>query len=419
MSKKYNASFRNVEFCIDSYDEPVGRRTILFEYPKKDIPFTEDMGRRAYTYSLQCHVVGDDYRDQIDKIKDACNKEGPGILSYDVFGDLEVMCPECVITGTNTEKKYIKFTLSFQERGKKEFPKEETDAILSMMQKAIAVRSQAGSLLEKAFSITGQVESVIDKAVDLVDTAADAIDAIKPTGLMRIAKKIAAFSAAVSELKAKARELAATPSRLRAQFEASFNLLGESFGLNPKENNTREQNKMQNNIAEANRYNSEDRKTYDNLLTYGDDLTDIEELTPAREQESLNQKTMKVYMKSMAVSYLAEKAVESGFSTSNDANNAREKLVDDIDAILEITEDDETFQALQELQKQAQIGIPDPNKQLPSIKKIVLPETTPSIVLAYRLYGNNDLEGDILLRNMIQNPAYIVGGNEIEVISGG
>ncbi len=43
--------------------------------------------------------------------------------------------------------------------------------------------------------------------------------------------------------------------------------------------------------------------------------------------------------------------------------------------------------------------------------------TLPSLVLAHNLYGDLSREADLLARNRIQNPAFVTGGVELEILS--
>ena len=55
------ASFRGVPFEVTSSDFKVGRRTQTFEYPQRDTPFTEDLGRSKRTITLTAYVIGAAY----------------------------------------------------------------------------------------------------------------------------------------------------------------------------------------------------------------------------------------------------------------------------------------------------------------------------------------------------------------------
>jgi hypothetical protein len=51
------AMFDGVPFFCDSGVRESGRRAVVHEYPKRDVPYAEDMGRRATQYSVRGYVV--------------------------------------------------------------------------------------------------------------------------------------------------------------------------------------------------------------------------------------------------------------------------------------------------------------------------------------------------------------------------
>jgi hypothetical protein len=51
------AMFAGVPFFCDTGVRETGRRAVIHEYPKRDIPYAEDMGRRAIQYSVRGYVI--------------------------------------------------------------------------------------------------------------------------------------------------------------------------------------------------------------------------------------------------------------------------------------------------------------------------------------------------------------------------
>ena len=51
------ASFRNAPFFCESNSRDNGRRIIVHEFPKKDLPYAEDMGRKAKTFSIRAFCI--------------------------------------------------------------------------------------------------------------------------------------------------------------------------------------------------------------------------------------------------------------------------------------------------------------------------------------------------------------------------
>lgn len=51
------ASFKSAPFYVDQQGRSSGRRTVLHQYPKRDIPYAEDMGREAMRYQITAYLI--------------------------------------------------------------------------------------------------------------------------------------------------------------------------------------------------------------------------------------------------------------------------------------------------------------------------------------------------------------------------
>src|SRR5215469_10700811 len=86
------AKFKGVAFYVEQQGRSSGRRTVVFEYPKRDIPYAEDMGRHAIRYQMTGYLIQaptkdiqygpmwSDYSYQRDLLESALLSPGPGVL---------------------------------------------------------------------------------------------------------------------------------------------------------------------------------------------------------------------------------------------------------------------------------------------------------------------------------------------------
>jgi hypothetical protein len=51
------ASFNGAYFHVETATLDTGRRVVTHEFPKKDLPYSEDMGRRAYEFSVRGYCI--------------------------------------------------------------------------------------------------------------------------------------------------------------------------------------------------------------------------------------------------------------------------------------------------------------------------------------------------------------------------
>lgn len=115
------ASFRGVPFEVTSSNLSIGRRTQTFEYPQRDDPFTEDMGRSKRTIRITAFVVGYDYIARMKRLIAACEKPGSGRLIHPWLGSMEVTPTD--LSAPVFESNRVAFvSLTFVESGKLQYP---------------------------------------------------------------------------------------------------------------------------------------------------------------------------------------------------------------------------------------------------------------------------------------------------------
>ena len=88
------ALFRDEIFFVESSSANGGRRVAVHEYPKRNVPYAEDMGRSARTWEVQGYLIGPFYHELKDKLIDALEKDGPGRLRLPMqyqLSDVQVM----------------------------------------------------------------------------------------------------------------------------------------------------------------------------------------------------------------------------------------------------------------------------------------------------------------------------------------
>ncbi|WP_342992388.1 DNA circularization protein [Escherichia coli] len=121
--KLLEASFRGVPFKVEEESAGTGRRVETHEYPNRDKPYTEDLGKVTFRPSITAYVVGDDCFDQRDRLIDALNKPGPGTLVHPTYGELKVCVDgEVRVSTSKSEGRIVRFDLKFVEAGELSYP---------------------------------------------------------------------------------------------------------------------------------------------------------------------------------------------------------------------------------------------------------------------------------------------------------
>lgn len=111
------ASFRGVEFKVETAAKIGGRRGVNHQFPKRDTPSDEDLGRLSGRWSVSGYVIGADYDDQAHRLEDALNAEGPGLLIHPQMGEMSVRCETYSRLERKTEGGQAVFEMTFVEAG--------------------------------------------------------------------------------------------------------------------------------------------------------------------------------------------------------------------------------------------------------------------------------------------------------------
>src|SRR3989338_8034654 len=122
------ASFRGIPFFVDASSSDFGRRNILHEYPLRDTPYSEDLGRKARQFMVEAYVLGDDYLGKRDALIAVCERPGQGQLIYPYYGQKLVAVIACRVEERVLEGRLARFSMTFAEAGERIFPASRKDA---------------------------------------------------------------------------------------------------------------------------------------------------------------------------------------------------------------------------------------------------------------------------------------------------
>ena len=121
------ARFRTAEFHVESASMENGRRIVMHEFPKKELPYAEDMGRRAKEFTVRGYCIvypfdsdelfQRDYRKPRDKLMEALETEGRGVLQLPTLKPMVVVCEQYRITEEQKSGGYCAFDMKFNEFG--------------------------------------------------------------------------------------------------------------------------------------------------------------------------------------------------------------------------------------------------------------------------------------------------------------
>jgi len=162
--RRQGASFRGVPFLLDTDSANVGRRTQVHEFPQRDQPFVEDLGRRTREYKFSGFVAGDDCLSQRDKLLTALDTPGPGELVHPWFGRMTVTPGDCEVSHARNELGMVRFSLMF------------IDGMLSFPVQSPNTRRL---LAEQAPTLLESMKARFNAAMGTVDLARQRVNAVR------------------------------------------------------------------------------------------------------------------------------------------------------------------------------------------------------------------------------------------------
>lgn len=149
------ASFRGQMFHVENTGLSSGRRTVVHEYPKRDKPYSEDMGRYARRFQVSGYLIYRPsnplyvYTEQRVRLYAALEQEDAGALIHPVFcppPGMLVMCERFSVAESRERGGYTQFEMQFVEAGT------AVGALGSALNTAVKVK-QAATEAEKAASL--------------------------------------------------------------------------------------------------------------------------------------------------------------------------------------------------------------------------------------------------------------------------
>lgn len=123
---------------------------VLHEYPKRDQPFAEDMGRQAWRYQMTGYLVSPDYHiDKRNLMRALDNSAGGTLIDPYLAEPLKCMCERYTVTETRERGGYCAFDMAFVELGSSGNSIEQTNTATDTENKAADTGAAAATTLDK------------------------------------------------------------------------------------------------------------------------------------------------------------------------------------------------------------------------------------------------------------------------------
>lgn len=391
----WQASFRGVPFRLDAEELSGGRRYVDHRVAQRIFPQMEDLGRRDRAFAVRGFLTGDDSIEQRDRLLEACENHGsPGDLVHPLYGVLLCWCLDVRISTKQTELGIVQVQLTFAEASeqrliiRRETGAESADAAAAALDQAAIDAAATGLQVE------GQPQGVLDQASEVMRKAGNALLELDV---------LAGPELEVAQLATQARLLVSTASQLvtsPANFAQTLaNALGDVLGA----------------VGDAPRQGVE---AYRELAALAGP-NPLGGPGVASAAAAANAELTLGLVKAVAIGGMVRAAARVSWGWYEEALEVRDEIAALLDELADSGQGgDESYLAAQGLRAALFASVPPEGANLPHLGSVQLDAATPSLVLAYRLYGDTERAEEIQLRNHARRPGFLPSGVELEVLTG-
>lgn len=382
------ASFRGIAFKVENTELSAGRRTQVHEYPQRDKPYVEDLGRATRDLTFSGFVVGEDYVKQANELLGALEEAGPGTLIHPWFGTLKVTLKDPARVAFDAGLGVARFSMSFVEAGEMAFPSSEES-------------TQAASRLAASNLETVAVQSFTDQFdikgfQDFVSAAANGAlgDMLGIVSSSEIGK-ILGFANSLAKTVATAISFISNPASLGWMLVGAFGLSGIATTFAA----------WSSIVRSLCRIGGSKSLSKSSATGY----------TPSRQQAITNTNAVNALCRRALIAQAV--GASSLVGTALDAN-ARPAVAhadmmairNDLVAVIDqecLTADDAAFVALMQARHAVWKDLTTRARDSARLDTLTPNEVLPALVLAYDYYEDAARDSDIVSRNAIRHPGFV------------
>ena len=400
------ASFRGVSFEVESHTENGGRRLAKHEYPLRDLPFAEDLGRKAGQWQVEAFLVRNkqtDYAQARDSLREALNAAGPGTLIHPYLGELTVSVDAFSLRETTREGGYCTFSITFAESGQPEEPDARKDTAIAAVNSAAALATVAG-------------EGFLAEYAPLLDDLGTLIEAA-PRILGEALNALAAPLAYIEQVQQFAADVLLVPEAMLTEVTGRINGVAGLMSMSSLPSMPRL------NLDSLTSLFSRRASVNGSQTTGGLSHAGTSVPSGASGSSGVTGRAIRPLVDLAAATVIAQAATataETDYATADDALADRDRLSEAIDIIQDGCPD-RLFAALSDLRAAVQEDLTTRGAQLPRLAVTRLPATMPALAAAHILYGDAARADDIVTRNRgrnrVRHPGRVPGGVDLEVLN--
>lgn len=408
------ASFRGVPFEVEASGITVGRRTVVHEYPQRDRPYVEDMGRATRNITLQCFVVGSDYLEQAQALMHELEEPGPGTLIHPWLGEMEVTITSVSELLFDQGLGVASVTITATEAGDLEFPAVTADEDTEALEAADAVEKSAVDKFCEDFDLS-TINDWIDSALE--GSLLDALNFVSAGDL----GKLFDYAEGVANLADKAMALISTDPKIFAT------RLAGALGLSRWATTVSAWRGVAKSLKNLCRHDKLKARTNAYAERKGEPMSDV------TRQVMKSQAAIETLVRQLLIAQMV--GVSTLVATSKDVSSPdgeedmrtttrsydeivelRDELCQVLDDELLMEENDEMYQVLDEARTAIFDVLTHKADALQHVVIVKPDDVFPAVVLAYDYHDDADRDLEIARRNGVEHEGFCPA-SELRVLS--
>jgi prophage DNA circulation protein len=414
--------FRTAEFYVDNAESEIGRRVAVHEFPNRDYPTVEDLGRANRKFRLTCFVLGPKYDEDRDKLRAEFEKPGPGQLTHPYWGEMQVSIVSPVkITETPNEGGLARFDLDVVETEQGNPVVAAIDFAPEVNLKALVAITKVSAAFSAVFTLVNAIEATRSAAVSLIQGM---------TSVIKTARKYANAAVnlvddvekSLNDLITNASALVNTPEDLVNSIDGAIKSVFGNLSALGEDVEELILGGQKNIEAVRGSVYFEDfragkaKEVFDAAASNGDDTAPVQETGSGQDEIQIaNQAAIISMFQAISVIEAAVAFAEFGFESRDKAIEIRDSVAESLDAIAEDAAD-EVYAALMDLKAALSNQLSSVAATLPELITVPVTNPIPSLALTYDIYGSIDNETDLIFRNNIAEPHMVPSYVDLKVV---
>lgn len=385
------ASFRGVEFQVDDSAIEAGRRTQVHEYPQRDKPWAEDLGRATRGITLTAFVIGADYVERANKLLAALETAGPGQLVHPWLGTLNVSIKDPARVRFDRRGLGVAtFDLSFVEAGELAFPTASTSTASTSRLAADGLGSAAKADFDSAYKTKGLPDFVGVAAKGNWQTTLGAVGQGLP-GLEHLG-----LANRMADVASVAVNTASNPGDISSRV-----LFG--LGLSGLASSVQRWDQIAQGLAKLSQH--------DKLAAPAPSVV----VTPSRTQSTVNIGASNALLRQVLLAQAVGASSLADVGVYDDAIALRRALLAALDAEL-LLASDAAYAALNAARTAVYTDLTSRARSAARLRSFKPADTTPALALSYTLYGDASRADEVVSRNRVRHPGFVPPVN-LQVLS--